>query len=111
MKRLLYKFSKILSEGKGRQLLWLSALIIVVIVILILFLSKFMEHQCKDVIALFFGVDSLSSAKDGEVLIKLFVYILGTLLFSTFLISVITNIFDNISSSFSSLYSWAQITC
>ena len=100
MKRLLYKFSKILSEGKGRQLLWLSALIIVVIVILILFLSKFMEHQCKDVIALFFGVDSLSSAKDGEVLIKLFVYILGTLLFSTFLISVITNIFDNISSSF-----------
>ena len=97
MKNLLYKFGKILSEGKGRQLLWLSVLIGVVLTALFLFLGNSLGSN--KVLALFFGVDSLGAEKGG-VLVKLFVYILGTLLFSTFLISVITNIFDNFSSSF-----------
>ncbi|MBO5563438.1 MAG: YIP1 family protein [Bacteroidales bacterium] len=97
MKNILYKFGKILSEGKGRQLLWLSALILVVLTILFLLLRNSLGRN--GVLALFFGLSSLADVKDG-VLIRLFVYLLGTLLFSTFLISVISNIFDNFSSSF-----------
>ena len=57
------------------------------------------QNRYKDVLALFFGVDSITQ-KSNYVIVKLFIFILGTLLFSTFLITVITNIFDNFSSSF-----------
>ena len=97
VKNFFYKVGKILSEGEGRQLLWLTALILFVLAVIILI---FRPLESKDVLALFFGVDSLSETDKDEVLVRLFIYILGTLLFSTFLISIITNIFDNFSDSY-----------
>lgn len=97
MKTILYKIGKILSEGKGQQLLWLIALILIVLAALFVLLPD--SFGDNDVLALFFGADSVTEG-EGGVYVKLFVYILGTLLFSTFLISVITNIFDNFSNAF-----------
>ena len=100
MKNLLYKFGRILSEGKGRQLLYLSALIVLVIAIIVLLVTNGGDqNEYKDMLGLFFGTDSISKSTTG-VIGKLFIYILGTLLFTTALISVISNIFDNFSSSF-----------
>ena len=100
MKNLLYKFGRILSEGKGRQLLYLSALIVLVLAIIVLLVTNGGDqNEYKDMLGLFFGTDSISKSTTG-VIGKLFIYILGTLLFTTALISVISNIFDNFSSSF-----------
>lgn len=100
MKNLLYKFGRILSEGKGRQLLYLSALIVLVLAIIVLLVTNGGDqNEYKDMLGLFFGTDSINKSTTG-VIGKLFIYILGTLLFTTALISVISNIFDNFSSSF-----------
>lgn len=103
MRRLYFRLGRILSEGKGQQLAWLTGILLLTLLLIIAIIKAFFSEKGIDisnVLALFFGVDSLNDTSGVKTTVMLIIALLGTLLFSTFLISVITNVVDNISDSY-----------
>lgn len=103
MRKFYFRLGRILSEGKGRQLAWLVAILVVVLFLISVIVKSFFVNDGIDmsnILALFFGVDSLNDSSGVKTVVMLIIALIGTLLFSTFLISVITNIVDNISESY-----------
>ncbi len=95
------RFDKLLSAGKGRQLLWLAALICASFFILLVisrcaFTDDILEWQ--DVMALYLDPGCFSGPGKHDYF-RLIVVAFGVFLFSALLISVFTNIFDNISEA------------
>ena len=92
-----------LSEGQGKQLLWLLAIIFVVIlvfwlIIRIVFNDGAMTWQ--NLITLFLDPGSFGGAEGNHDIFRLIVALLGLFLFSALLISAVSNVFGNISDSF-----------
>lgn len=92
------RFDKMLSEGLGSQLIWL---LVVVLVSLLFFwglasiLFRGWDFSWQDIVALY--LDGGNFAGKGEHdWFRLIVTLFGLLLFSTLLISVFNNLFDNI---------------
>ena len=103
MRKLYFRLGRILSEGKGRQLVWLTGILSAVLLLIVILIYSFFRNDSigiSNILALFFGVDSLNDSSGAQTAIMLVIALLGTLLFSTFLISVITNIVDNVSESY-----------
>lgn len=103
MRKMYFRLGRILSEGKGRQLVWLIGILVVVLFLISAIVRTFFANDgigTSNILALFFGVDSLNDTSGVQTAIMLIIALIGTLLFSTFLISVITNIVDNISESY-----------
>ena len=103
MRKMYFRLGRILSEGKGRQLVWLIGILVVVLFLISAIVRTFFANDgigTSNILALFFGVDSLNDTSGVQTVIMLIIALIGTLLFSTFLISVITNIVDNISESY-----------
>lgn len=103
MRRFYFRLGRILSEGKGRQLVWLIGILVVVLFLIAVIVRSFFVNEdigMSNILALFFGVDSLNGSAGLQTVVMLVIALIGTLLFSTFLISVITNIVDNISESY-----------
>ena len=93
------KFDKMLTHGMGSQLLLLLIAIILFFVFFLLISAIFgWNYGWQDIVALFLDPGGFGGAgeHDGFRLIVTFV---GIFLFSTLLISVFNNIFDNISES------------
>ena len=96
------KFHKLLSEGEGRQLLWL---LLMLVSSFILFWSyaaivyKGWSFTWQDLIALYLdgGTFAGPGEHDG---FRLLIAFVGVFLFSALLISAFTNIFENISESY-----------
>ena len=93
------RFDKMLTHGMGSQLLLL-------VVAVILFYGFFMliaailgwNYSWQDILALFLDPGGFGGAGEHD-WFRLIVTMVGILLFSTLLISVFNNIFDNISES------------
>ena len=87
-----------LSEGLGSQLIWLLMLVLVSLLFfwaLASLLFKGWDFSWQDIVALY--LDGGNFAGKGEHdLFRLIVTLFGLLLFSTLLISVFNNLFDNI---------------
>lgn len=90
------KIDKMLSEGRGKQLLWLILLIVVVLAILIVVNWLFVGMNWQDIIPGFLGVGGYGNHQ----LFKLITGLLGRFLFSALLISIFVKIFDNVSNSY-----------
>lgn len=99
MKQIRRKFDKMLFEGQGRQLLLLSAIILSVLCSL-LWIGR-IEGQMKwqTIVALFMDPGIFANA-EGHDFFRIVTALLGVFLFSALLISVLTNIFENISTSY-----------
>ena len=98
-----FRLGRIRSEGKDRQLVWLIGILVAVLFLIAVIVRSFFVNEGIDmnsIMALFFGVDSLNDSTGLQTVVMLIIALIGTLLFSTFLISVITNIVDNISESY-----------
>jgi len=96
------KFEETLSEGRGMQLLWLMIIIISVIVLfwaVVAFIFRDESLAWQDLLALFLdpGCFGGVGVHDG---FRLVATLLGMFLFSALLISVVSNIFENIANSF-----------
>ena len=103
MRKLYFRLGRILSEGRGRQLVWLIGILVVVLFLIAVIVKSFFVNggiDISNILALFFGVDSLNDTSGVQTAVMLVIALIGTLLFSTFLISVITNVVDNISESY-----------
>ncbi|MCR4853392.1 MAG: hypothetical protein K5893_07370 [Prevotella sp.] len=85
-----------LSEGHGKQLIWLVLLIAVVIVALLIYNWLFVGLKCLDILPSFFGI----GASGEHRLFKLIAGLIGRVLFSAVLISIFVKIFDNMSNSY-----------
>lgn len=97
------KIDILLSEGHGKQLAWLLIIAIVCIFIAV-FIARYMFDdntlQWQDVVGLFLdpGVFGSFSGK-GHDFFRLCLALLSVFLFSALLVSVFTNVFENISVS------------
>jgi hypothetical protein len=103
MSKWYYRLGRILSEGKGRQLVWLIGILVAVLFLITIIVRSFFVDEdihMSNILALFFSVDSLNDSSGLQTAVMLVIALIGTLLFSTFLISIITNIVDNISESY-----------
>lgn len=99
------KLEEALSEGRGKQLLWL--LVITVAVVLLFWgIGAFVFHglglrwSWKDTLALFLDPGSFPSEDGHHDIFRLLAVIAGMFLFSALLISVVSNIFENLAYSF-----------
>ena len=99
MKQLRQKLDKMLFEGQGRQLLWLSVISLIVLFLLLLIGWIFEGMTWQSIVALFMDPGNFDSP-DGHDIFRIATALLGAFFFSTLLISVFTNIFENISSSY-----------
>lgn len=93
------KFDKMLTHGMGSQLLLLLFAVVLFFVFFLLISLMFgWNYGWQDIIALFLDPGGFGGAGEHDGF-RLIVTVVGILLFSTLLISVVNNIFDNISTS------------
>ena len=94
---------KILADGNGRQLLWLFVLTVLCIVGAIAIATFIFDDDVlswQDVVGLFLDPGVFGSFADkGHDIFRLALALLSVFLFSALLVSVFTNVFENISSS------------
>lgn len=92
------RFDKLLAEGQGRQLLWLLAIALVCLALALL-VVRYVFHDgslvWQDIVAMFLDAGSFggAGAHDG---FRLVLALLSTFLFSALLVSMFTNVFENI---------------
>lgn len=95
------KLDRILAKDSGKQLGWLCTITLSIIIIAVLIVKLFFaegDFSWEDVVAVF--LDPGYSLEAGpHYWFRIILAILSTLVFSALLISVFTNIFDNISES------------
>ena len=95
------RFDKLLTEGLGRQLIWLFAIIIGAFILFwlisVIFFPEW-KFGWQDIIALIIDGGNFSGAGEHD-FFRLLIAFTGMFLFSALLISVFTNIFDNISEA------------
>lgn len=96
------KIDIVLSEGHGRQLLWLFAITLVCIIIAV-FIATVIFHDTLEwqyVVGLFLDPGVYGSFPDkGHDVFRITIALLSVFLFSALLVSVFTNVFENISAS------------
>lgn len=95
------KFEETLSEGRGMQLFWL--LILTAIVVLLFWgigALVFRDMNWQDILSLFLDPGCFQGDNDHHDLFRLLATFAGMFLFSALLISVVSNMFENIADSF-----------
>ena len=93
------KLDKMLSYGRGSQLLLLF-MVVIAFFLLFLLISAICgwNYGWQDIIALFLDPGGFGGAGEHDGF-RLFATLIGIFLFSTLFISVVSNIFDNVSES------------
>ena len=107
LSRLKRRFEETLSEGRGMQLLWLLVIIAVVILVFWAVVSLIFRDGTlvwQDLMALFLDPGSFGGAGSHDIF-RLVAALCGMFLFSALLISVVSNMFENIADSFKNGYS------
>lgn len=93
------KFDKLISQGTGSQLLWLLVLCLALWLTLYIVSSLFFSDLVwQDIVALFLDPGCFGGADKDDVF-RLIVALLGCFTFSALLVSVFSNIIDNISDN------------
>lgn len=110
MKQIRRKLEKTLFEGQGRQLLWLCIIILIVLLVLLVTGRLYGNMSPKAVLATFMDPGNFA-LPEGNGFFRMIIALLGVFLFSAILISVFTNIFENIATSYKkgeSVYSFTN---
>ena len=90
------RFDRILSEGQGRQLLWLIAVTLCMFLLLFMVAHYVGGMPWQEVLGLYMDPGNFNKPGEHDVL-RIVIVLLGVILFSALLISVFSNVFDNIS--------------
>ena len=96
------KFHKMLSEGEGRQLLWLLIVTVASFIVFTSIVKLFFpgwNFSWQDIIALYLDAGNFSGAGEHDWL-RLIIAMVGMFVFSALLISVFTNVFDNLANAY-----------
>ena len=96
------KIDGLLSEGRGMQLIWLAIILIVSFFIfwgISEFLFKDGVFKWQDIVALYLDPGVFAGAGQHD-FFRLFITLFGAFFFAAMLISVVSNIFENISESY-----------
>ena len=96
------RLEETLSEGQGMQLLWLVLIILIVFFAfwgIIVFVFRDSSLGWQELISLFLDPGSFGGAGAHDTF-RLIATLFGVFLFSALLISVVSNIFENIAESF-----------
>ncbi len=88
-----------LSEGQGRQLVWLILVTLSVFVLYFLIARMMMGMTWQEVLGLYMDPGNFNKPGEHDGF-RVMVVLTGVVLFSALLISVFTNVFDNISESY-----------
>lgn len=100
--RLAYRLDRLLSQGKGRQILWM---VVVVCVIVALFwaISVFMGYQFTliEIIHFVLSPGEFIYREDGHLTYQVIMCLVGLVLVSSMLISLLSNIIENRATAFS----------
>ena len=94
------KLHKMLSEGEGRQLLWLLIVTVASFIVFTSIVKLFFpgwNFSWQDIIALYLDAGNFSGAGEHDWL-RLLIAMVGMFVFSALLISVFTNVFDNVAN-------------
>ncbi len=96
------KIDAILSQSTGQQLLWLFVICIVLLVVLFVLTNLFFDGLVwQDIIALFLDPGCFGGKGEHDIF-RLIVSLIGCFAFSALLISVFSNIINNISDNWHS---------
>lgn len=93
------KFDKMMSEGEGKQLLWLLVIVVVCFLGSLLIANFILDDgslSWQDVVALFLDAGCFGGAGAHD-WFRLCLAMLSTFLFSALLVSMFTNVFENIA--------------
>ena len=96
------KLHKMLSEGEGRQLFWLLIVTVASFIVFTSIVKLFFpgwNFSWQDIIALYLDAGNFSGAGEHDWL-RLIIAFVGMFVFSALLISVFTNVFDNVASAY-----------
>ena len=95
-------FERSLSEGRIQQLGWILGFIFVIVLVCVLLAVAFLGFKWQDVLSLFLDPGGFGQKEEiGHYdLFRLLATIIGLFLFSALLISVVSNMFENIADSF-----------
>ena len=96
------KFDSLLSKGRGSQLIWLAALLLVLFFLFWGFSALFFKDgrfSWQDIAALILDPGSFGGSGSHDIF-RLVLAILGAIIFASLLINVIGNIFENIIESY-----------
>ena len=95
------KFDRLLSEGEGRQLLWLFLILLFIIFSSWGLLRILGWHfTWQEIIGLFLDGGTFSTYSGRHDGFRLLITLVGVFLFSSLVVSVFTNVFQNISTSY-----------
>ena len=100
--RLRRKIDGLLSEGRGMQLIWLAAILVASFFVfwgISEFIFKDGVFKWQDIVALYLDPGVFAGAGRHD-FFRLFITIFGAFFFAAMLISVVSNIFENVSESY-----------
>ena len=100
--RLRRKIDGLLSEGRGMQLIWLALVLIASFFVfwgISTFIFRDGVFQWQDIVALYLDPGVFGGVGKHDIF-RLFITIFGAFFFAAMLISVVSNIFENISESY-----------
>ncbi len=95
------KIDRLLSEGEGKQLAWLCGIVLALFAVFCL-LGRIWKLDWTDVLSLYLDAGNFPLDHKANDIFSLVVTAAGVLILSAMLISVFSNVFTNISSSFRS---------
>ena len=93
------RFDKLLSEGQGRQLVWLIIVTLSVFLLLFLIARYVSGMTWQEVLGLYMDPGNFNKPGKHDAF-RVLIVLSGVVLFSALLISVFSNVFDNISESY-----------
>lgn len=95
------KFDNLMAEGKGRQLLWLMVIAIICLAVALViahFVFSDGTMTWQDIVGLLLDAGNFQGPGQHD-WFRLSIALISTFLFSALLVSMFTNVFDNISES------------
>lgn len=93
------KIDRLLSRGEGKQLLWLTVLVLVLFAVFCL-TGAIWGLDWTDVLSLYLDPGNFPLDHKGSDLFNLLITLCGMLILSALLISVFSNVFSNIAASY-----------
>lgn len=93
------KIDRILSEGEGKQLLWLTVLVLALFIIFCL-LGRIWGLDWTDILTLYLDPGNFPIDHRANDYFSLIVTLCGILILSALLVSVFSNVFTNISEAY-----------
>lgn len=98
------RFDRMLSEGQGRQLLWLTIITLSVFLLLYFSANLMGGLSWQEVLGLYLDPGNFPGDKKEVPIyldvIRVLIILSGAVFFSALLISILSNVFDNISKSY-----------